>query len=156
MVKICDHTSVGMLVWRDDRLLLIERARGSVGFALPAGHVDGDVTYEDAARRELKEEVGLDAHDIELVAEGRRENPCRRDDGTWHYWKLFQVTAHGEMTRSLDETKRAGWYSVDQIQQLAERTKKYISKEISEDEWTSSPGLELVMYEWFQELTIST
>ncbi|MEK9177792.1 MAG: NUDIX hydrolase, partial [Patescibacteria group bacterium] len=60
MSKICDHKSVGMFIWNDDKLLLIERGKRPYGFAVPAGHVDGDKTFEIAAIRELKEEVGLD------------------------------------------------------------------------------------------------
>ena len=154
MSKTCDHTSVGMLVWREKSLLLIERARFPFGFALPAGHVDGDATFEDSARRELKEEVGLETSDLNLIAEGRKENKCRREDGTWHYWKIYQVTATGEIKRSEDETKKAGWYNTDQIKALAYKTEKYNNKEISEEEWNKSPGLEPVMYDWFKELKI--
>jgi ADP-ribose pyrophosphatase YjhB (NUDIX family) len=100
MPKTCDHTSVGMLVWRDGNLLLIERARFPVGFAVPAGHVDGDQTFEEAVRRELKEEVGLDATDVVLIKEGRKKNPCRREGGAWHYWKIYQVTVSGDISRS--------------------------------------------------------
>lgn len=39
MPKICDHTSVGMFVWRGGKLLLIERAKFPFGFAVPAGHL---------------------------------------------------------------------------------------------------------------------
>lgn len=154
MPKKCDHTSVGMFVWRNDKLLLIERARFPFGFAIPAGHVDGDETFEKAARRELSEEVGLIAKNLKLISESRKENPCRREDGTWHYWKLYQVTATGEINRSKDETKMAGWYTKDEIKKLADKTEKYNRKEISEDEWNKNPGLELIMYEWFKELKI--
>jgi ADP-ribose pyrophosphatase YjhB (NUDIX family) len=154
MEKICDHTSVGMLVWKGDKLLLIERARFPKGFAIPAGHVDGDPTYEDAARRELKEEVGLDATGFTLVAEGRKENPCRRKDGTWHYWKLYRATTTGDVNRSQDETKQANWYSKDEIKSLAERTEKYRKGDVTDDAWNDKPGLEPIMYDWFKELTI--
>lgn len=135
MVKKCDHTSVGMLVWRDEKILLIERKRGVLGFAPPAGHVDGDSTSEEAVKRELKEEVGLDAKNIELVVEGRKENKCRREDGTWHYWKIYKVDADGEVLRNQDETKQAGWYNKEQISALAEKTEKYLKGEILEDLW---------------------
>ena len=46
----CDHTSVGILVWKDSKLLLIERKNFQFGFAPPAGHLDGDF-YEEAAKR---------------------------------------------------------------------------------------------------------
>jgi len=106
--KKCDHTSVGMFVWNGDKLLLIERQKFPFGFAVPAGHVDGDATFEEAAIRELGEEVGLVATDLKLILDVRKDNPCRREDGTWHHWKLYRVDASGELSRSLEETKQAG------------------------------------------------
>ena len=154
MAKICDHTSVGMLVWNNDKLLLIERARFSFGFAIPAGHVDGDPSYEESARRELKEEVGLETKGLTLVAEGRKENHCRREGGTWHYWKIYRMIVVGNIERSKDETKQVGWYDKDQIRKLARRTERYNNKGITDEEWNKSPGLEPVMYDWFKELKI--
>jgi ADP-ribose pyrophosphatase YjhB (NUDIX family) len=154
MSKVCDHTSVGMLVWKDEKLLLIERAKFPFGFAIPAGHVDEDPSYEDSARRELQEEVGLEAIELKVVAEGRKENHCRREDGTWHYWKLYEVTFSGEVDRSVEETKQVKWYAKEEIERLARRTEKYNVKETAEEEWEESPGLEQVMYEWFKELKI--
>ena len=154
MSKVCDHTSVGMLVWKDEKLLLIERAKFPFGFAIPAGHVDDDSSYEDAAKRELREETGLDTETLELVAEERKENHCRREDGTWHYWKMYKIIPAGDLDRSLDETKQIGWYTKDRVKTLGEKTEKYNNGDISEEEWEQDPGLEPVMYEWFKELKI--
>ena len=154
MAKICDHTSVGMFVWKEGRLLLIERKKFPPGFAVPAGHVDGDTSFEESAKRELKEEVGLDTTELELIAEGRKENHCRREGGNWHYWKLYRCEVAGDMKGNADETRQAGWFAKEQIAKLAERTERYSKKEISEDEWNRNPGLEPVMYEWFKELKI--
>ena len=143
-----------MFVWKNDKLLLIERAKFPFGFAVPAGHVDGDKTFEDSAIRELKEEVGLNAENLELVIENRKENPCRREGGTWHYWKIYKVVTTGDIERSKDETKKAGWYTKEQIKKLADRTEEYNNKKITEDDWNKNPGLEPVMYEWFKELKI--
>lgn len=137
MSKACDHKSVGIFVWRQGKLLLIERARPPYGFAVPAGHVDQDASYESAARRELKEETGLEATSLKLLIDGRKDNPCRRDGGTWHYWKLYSAEAIGEMARSIDETKSAIWASKDEVQKLADDSK-----------------LEPVMAEWFKQLNI--
>lgn len=143
-----------MLVWAEDKLLLIERGREPFGFAVPAGHVDSDASYEIAAARELKEEVGLNAVELKLVAEGRKENKCRREDGSWHYWKIYTVEISGELHRSLEETKQAKWFSKDEIMSLSKQTEEYLSGRISEVEWEQKPGLEPVMYEWFKELKI--
>ena len=151
MTKQCDHKSVGMMVWHDDKLLLIERAKPPYGFAIPAGHVDDDALFEDAARRELEEEVGLIADSLELVIEGRKDTSCRRG-GAWHYWKIYRVETSGELDRSLEETKQTRWASRDELQTLAKRTIQYIEGNITEEEWEQNPGLEVVMYEWFQKI----
>lgn len=152
--KKCDHTSVGLLVWKEGKLLLIERARFPFGFAVPAGHIDGDSSAEEAAKRELKEETGLEAGDLELVLEARMDNRCRREGGNWHQWKLYEAEAAGELKRSEDETKQAGWHSSGDIKILAERTEAYLADKISEAEWLENPGLEPVMNEFFKQLKI--
>ncbi len=152
--KKCDHTSVGMMVYDGDKLLLIERKKFPFGFAIPAGHVDGDSTFEIAAKRELGEEVGLNALELKLVLDIRKDNPCRREDGTWHHWKLYRVNVSGELSRSLEETKQVRWFDAEEIKTLAKRTEKYLNKEIPENDWEANPGLEPVMYELFKELKV--
>lgn len=154
MPKICNHTSVGMIVERDGKILLIERAKFPKGFACPAGHLDDGEDYEVAAKRELVEEVGLEEYSLGLLLDKRAENPCRREGGTWHHWKIFKVEATGEVKRSLEETKNFGWYEKDDIQKLAAKTQDYINGKITEEEWDKDPGLEPVWYDWFKELDI--
>lgn len=154
MAKICDHTSVGMLVWQNDKLLLIERKKFPFGFAPPTGHVDGDVDFVTSAKRELSEEVGLETVRIELLIEGRKDNVCRREDGSWHYWKIYQMETAGEAKRSEDETKQAGFYDKEALLKLADKTERYLRGEIEQTDWEQSPGLEPVWYEWLKELKI--
>ena len=153
-MSICDHKSVGMLIRKGGKILLIERKRPIFGFAPPAGHVDNKGSFENAAKEEVEEEVGLTPKKIKLIIEGKKNNPCRRKDGTWHYWKIYQVEAEGEIKRSEEETKQADWFSNNQINSLAKRTQKYLAGKISEEEWQKSPGLEPVWFEWFKELKI--
>jgi len=154
MSKPCDNKSVGIIVWRGDKLLLIERKKPPFGFAPPAGHIDEDNSFEVAAKRELQEEVGLETENIELVIEGRKNNLCRREGGNWHYWKIYKINASGEIKRSDDETKQANWFDNNQMKILAQKTKKYLAGDISEDEWIKNPGLEPVWLEWLKELKI--
>ena len=154
MAGKCDHTSVGMLVWKEGRLLLIERMKFPFGFAPPAGHVDGDSSFEIAAKRELEEEVGLETKEMNLRIKGRMENKCRRKDGSWHYWKIYEMEVTGELKRSESETKKAGFFSLEEIKTLAKKTEKYLKKEISDSDWGKSPGIETVWFEWFKKLGI--
>lgn len=154
MTPICDHTSVGILIWRDRRLLLIERRKPPPGFAPPAGHVDDHGSYEDAARAEVREEVGLEVVSLRLLGEGRRDNPCRRIDGTWHYWKIFEAQVKGEPNRSHEETKGLLWADDEVLQKLASRTLTWQSKKLSDQEWIASPGIEPVWLQWMSELRV--
>ncbi len=147
----CNHTSVGMIVRNGKKILLIERRIPPFGFAPPAGHLDKNESFEEAAMRELKEEVNLKVTKITLLTEGKKDNRCSRPEGNWHYWKIYEVEAEGEIERSDKETKQAGWYDPGEIAILAEKTESYLIGRISEEEWIKSPGLEPVWLEWFKE-----
>lgn len=143
--KYCDHTSVGVLIHDSDgRLLLIERGTFPFGMAAPAGHVDEHSSYEEAAVAEVREEVGLEVNDIRLVAEGRRENPCRRVNGTWHYWKIYEATATGDLALSEREAKRAEWCD----------RKRLIELGLVTGDHETEPGIERVWLDWLNELKI--
>jgi ADP-ribose pyrophosphatase YjhB (NUDIX family) len=146
-VPVCDHTSVGILVWRHDKLLLVERRLPPYGLAPPAGHVDQHLSYQAAACAELLEEVGLIATDLKLIAEGTKHNPCRRLGGNWHHWKIFSAEALGEVRPSSRETKGFRWCSKDELSFLAEpKVQGY----------GADGCLEPVWHEWLRELGMLT
>lgn len=153
--KVCDHTSVGILIKNGaGELLLIERKKPPFGFAPPAGHVDEHCSYEKAVENETREEVGLEPIRISFIAQKRKGNPCRRKGGTWHHWRIYRVETRGRIRRSQDETKQAGWYNKAKIKSLATKTELYLTGEITEEEWQKSPGLEPVWQEWFKDLEL--
>lgn len=137
--------------------MLIERKRLPFGFAPPAGHVDDKDdkgSFENAAREEVQEEVGLIPTKIKLIKEGKKDNKCRRKGGDYHYWKIYEVEAEGKLKPSKDETKQVGWYTKEQIKKLSKKTVKYINGEINEEDWEANPGIEPVWNECFKELSI--
>lgn len=154
MSSACDHKSVGIIVWQNEKLLLIERKKPPYGYAPPAGHVDSHGGYEQAAREELKEEVGLTSTSLFLKIEGRKENRCRREEGSWHYWKIYEAQTSGNIKPSPEETKKVIWAPRLMIQNLASRTKQYLENRLDEKEWEKNPGIEPVWYEWFKEVKI--
>jgi ADP-ribose pyrophosphatase YjhB (NUDIX family) len=120
ILQCCDHTSVGILVYNGaGELLMIERGSFPYGMAIPAGHVDAYASYEQAALAEVREEVGLQILNLKLVAEGRRENPCRRPGGDWHYWKIFSGHASGEVALDGREVRCAEWCSRERLAEIA-------------------------------------
>jgi 8-oxo-dGTP pyrophosphatase MutT (NUDIX family) len=112
------HFSVGALIERDGQYLLIDRAVPPFGFAGVAGHIDDGEDEERAVIREVKEEVGLDVVNPVLLYEEELDwNWCSRGI-TSHYWYLFHCPVSGDLTRSIRETKSAGWYSKEDIKKL--------------------------------------
>src|SRR5450759_3819219 len=98
MTQKCDNRSVGVIIRNPQgHILLIERARHPFGWAPPSGHVDQDVDQElvplwsKAAKREVKEEVGISLKAIQNLGQGRLGNKCRREGGDWHYWVIFEA-----------------------------------------------------------------
>ena len=146
-IEACNNTSVGMIVGNDGKLLLIERKKFPFGFACPAGHVDEGETYEEAAIRELQEEVGLSVEKLDTVFEGDMQNICRRPGGNWHHWKVFKVSSRGGVRASEGETKSYRWVTDAELSALIARSRDYLAGNISEEDWRLSPGLELVWVE---------
>ncbi|QQG45718.1 MAG: NUDIX hydrolase [Candidatus Sungiibacteriota bacterium] len=172
MPKICDNKSVGILVWNKGELLMIERRKYNFGFAIPAGHQDGD-DPETIAKKELFEEVGLKTGGLEKKLEIGLPNPCKREGGAQHDWTVFEANGWtGEIKPSQDETKSYFWADRKRIIELAERLQEFAKSQgisLSPDghdlprlveasntdpAWRENPGLEPPMYFLFKELGI--
>ena len=112
------HYSVGAVIKRDDKYLLVERAIYPPGFAGLAGHVDDGETEVDALIREVKEESGLDVVKYKKLLEEEVDwNECSRGIGV-HYWYLFECETTGEPKRNERESRSIDWYSPKEIKEL--------------------------------------
>jgi len=156
MSKVCDHKSVGVIITNEQgAILLIERKKYPFGFAPPAGHVDEFLSPEDCARGEVFEEVGLTVDSLTLLWEGEKHNSCRREDGTRHYWWVYQATVTGEIERSEEETKQVGWHTSQEVQELLQKTQAYKEQSLSDVQWEQSPGIELVWADLFEDSNLT-
>jgi 8-oxo-dGTP pyrophosphatase MutT (NUDIX family) len=105
---------------RDDagRLLLIRR-RDDGRWALPAGAMDLGESISACAARELREETGLIADSLTLVAMHTGPEFTRRNvfGDTYQFFAVvFRVDAwHGELIRSTDETVDAAFFPDDAL-----------------------------------------
>ncbi|HEX2702717.1 MAG TPA: NUDIX domain-containing protein [Solirubrobacteraceae bacterium] len=69
-----EHSAGGVVVKGDEVLVIVPKRRAASGakvLALPKGHVDGEETPEQAARREVREEGGVDADLLESLGDVR-------------------------------------------------------------------------------------
>jgi 8-oxo-dGTP pyrophosphatase MutT (NUDIX family) len=112
------HYSVGAVIKKDNRYLLIDRVVFPLGFAGLAGHIDRNETPEGALVREVKEESGLDVQKSTLLFEEELGwNTCSYGITT-HYWHLFKCDTSGSLTRDTHEAKSIGWYTASEILSL--------------------------------------
>jgi len=112
------HFSVGALIQKNGKYLLIDRASPPFGFAGVAGHIDEGEEPSEALNRELKEESGLTLkHAAMLIEEEVDGNVCSKGT-TIHYWYVYGCEVTGTVKRNLRETKSIGWYSAEEIKKL--------------------------------------
>lgn len=158
MEKYCDNHSVGVILTNEnDELALLTRGRFPIGIAPPAGHIDGHGSPEQAAIDEVAEEIGvhlsLESLHKTIIRHRRVENICRRIGGDHHRWTIYQVAVSQiDLYPDPDETQGAAWYSQNEVQNLADRTRDYQSGRVSESGWIKQPGIEPVWVDFLTEL----
>ncbi len=60
--------TVGALIFNQEgKALLVKSDKWRDKYCIPGGHIELGETMEDALRREIKEETGLDIYDLEFV-----------------------------------------------------------------------------------------
>lgn len=152
MTARCNNTSVGVLVVRDGRLLLVERKRVPYGWAPPSGHVEDGESYPDAAQRELREETGLLATRLIRRLRQRHENQCRRPGGLVHYWEVYEAIAIGEPAFCEEEVSSHQWATQAELGELADITRDRLATDAGPGEWEQLPGLEPVWLDMLDSL----
>jgi len=114
------RTIVVGLVWNDDRRLLICRMSPDRGvfpgqWGLPGGGIEGGETIEEALRRELREEIGIEVDDIRpaFFKDGVHEKTFP-DGSTAIVYMIFLILHCRARTTVLslgDEMSDARWVS---------------------------------------------
>lgn len=64
-----DKVGVGVMVLKDGKVLLSKRkgSHGSGEYAFPSGHLEYMEGFEECARRETKEECGIEIQNIKFL-----------------------------------------------------------------------------------------
>ncbi len=127
---------VGVVVWRDDEVLLIRRAKPprQGEWSLPGGAQKLGETVFDAARREVLEETGLTIDVLGLVDV---VDSIQRDDTErvrYHYTlvDVFAAWRAGEATAD-DDAAEAAWVGLDALPPLWSETERIIR--LAREKW---------------------
>jgi 8-oxo-dGTP diphosphatase len=105
---------------RRPRVLLIRRKHEPFAgkWAIPGGFIDMDETLEASARRELREETGLEVG--ELAQFGVYGDPGRDPRGrTISVAYLARVEAPPDNLNAADDAAELGWHRLDELPELA-------------------------------------
>jgi 8-oxo-dGTP diphosphatase len=106
-------TAAGVLLVRPPNVLLVQRANDPwAGFwSIPGGFVDQGEHPEKAARREIREEVGVETVMTRLLGVYLRRTP----PGEWIQTTLYVGSTLDEPRLADGESLAVGWFRVDAL-----------------------------------------
>lgn len=103
-----------IIEYEDQGLVLIERGKPPWGWALPGGFVDYGESLETAARREAKEETGLE---VELLGQFHTYSDPRRDPRQHNITTVYVARASGQ-PRSGDDARNLAVFPPENLPEV--------------------------------------
>jgi 8-oxo-dGTP diphosphatase len=100
-------------------VLLIQRDKAPFEgcWAIPGGFVDMDETLLNAAKRELKEETGIEGVDLEML--GVFDEPLRDPRGRTVSVAYLGITTIKFQPVAADDARNAEWFNINNLPDLA-------------------------------------
>jgi 8-oxo-dGTP diphosphatase len=102
-------TAAAIAVDKQGRVLLLKhRFRPGSGWGIPGGFIEAGEQPEEAVRRELREEVGLELAAVEVVTTRAFKKPRQIEI-------VFRCHPRGDALPQSIEIRKASWFSVDSL-----------------------------------------
>jgi ADP-ribose pyrophosphatase YjhB (NUDIX family) len=103
--------AVGAIVWKEDRILLIRRGRPprQGQWSIPGGRQEAGETIQQAARREIREEAGIEIDILDIAAV---VDLIDRDDGELrHHYTVIDMLAEWRSGEAVagDDALEVAW-----------------------------------------------
>lgn len=126
------HYSVGIIIKKGKKYLLIDRKLPPYGYAGIAGHINKNETPEEALKREVKEECGCSLRSFKKILEEKIKGESCIKGTKIHYWYLFKgILRNEKVILDSEEAKSIGWYLPSEIKKLRlEKVWKYWFKKL--------------------------
>lgn len=109
--------SCGVII-EDDKILLQKRTDDGT-WALNGGCLEFGETFDDALKREMKEELGIDVIDYELICYGSGEESHHiypNGDEVYSIGLFFYIKDyHGKIIPDHDEVEELAWFPLNEL-----------------------------------------
>ena len=114
-----------MVLIENKKILLIKRSREPFAgqWAVPGGRIEDNETAEECAKREMKEETGLDIEIIKMT--GLYSDPNR--DPRKIIAVAFLVRRTGGTICAVDDAGEAQWFDLDRLPKLCADHSKIVN-----------------------------
>lgn len=125
------HRSVGAIIRKNGKILMLDRINPPFGWACPAGHVEEGESPEDAIKREVLEEVRIVVKDFKLVAhEFIPWNECK-NGVKGHDFFIYEIMDWDGNVKINYESKNIGWFIPEEIKKMKlEETWRYFIEKL--------------------------
>lgn len=123
--KIC----VGPILYNDENKIFLMESPKWNSWVVPGGKVEEGESEEDALRREMREELGIEITDIVKVGEKVKEpsNDFKDSEMTFIFKDFFCRACSTEITPN-EEISNFGWFTVEEALELnlLDTTRKFV------------------------------
>ena len=120
-------TAAALVIDKQNRVLLLNhRFRAGSGWGIPGGFIEHGEQPDEALRRELREEVGLEVQDLKLFT-------TRAFQKVKQIEIVFLSRAAGSADELSFEIKRAGWFHAHELPQGLPRDQVRLIKQALND-----------------------
>lgn len=116
---ITTKVSVNCIIEKDGKILLVQEAKGKITgkWSVPGGKVNEGESFEEAMKREVKEETNLDVLDMEKIS-------IIQEEPNHTVKHILKVKTEGDVKPQEDEILDARWFSLDEIQKMKDDLRK--------------------------------
>lgn len=115
------RTGASILVVDNGKVLLVKRGKEphKGKWSLPGGGQELGETLEDCARRELKEETGLEAEALEFCLVQDRILKSETGDVSFHFvLATYRATTFRGTAIAMDDAADLGWFGFEDLHKL--------------------------------------